>query len=258
MTDSSNLSDYKNFEKLEVYDQLANEYDEPSARTRYHTLYSNLPSLKGKTVLDIPCGIGSKSRNIIINHEAEKVLSIDIVEEQILYSKNKDITSGITDGQIEYFVHDCKIPKKMSSHNADIGLCVHLFCFANTYQELLDMAECLYVNLKKGAECHILICSLSKHQNSYQKLEQFGLEIIKIDSWQNKDSEPRKFHTKYQSFNYDCWLWEYKTLCNALKESGFTKIEQIPYVADQDYRGKLDLGLYTSIIDGFIIKAIKT
>ncbi len=252
------LSDYKNHEKYELlYNQRSTKSGGASSNTKYYTLYSQLPSLKDKIILDIPCGIGCKARNAVLKDSASKVIAIDIFEEQISYSKTKDKQLGIEPGQIEYFAHDCKIPRKFTDQPADICICIHLFCFAQTYQELLGFAKCIHLNLKKGAELHILICSMGKNPEMAKKLKLFEIDLVELAPWLDNSSEPRKLHMKYRDFNYSSLLWEYQTLSNALKETGFTDIELIPYTADPDYTGNFDLELYNKINDGFIVKAIK-
>lgn len=251
------LSDYTDNKKLNNYSDLVYGKDEPPILTRYYTAYSLLPSLKDKVVLDVPCGIGVQARQAITEAKAKKVIAIEIIKEQIDYSKSEDKKQGIAADQIEYHVHDCKIPQRLASELADICMCIHLLCFANNYQELVDMARCIYLNLKPGAECIILICSLNKDHEKAQKFSTFNNDNLSFGPWENNPEQPRHLSYSNNDFKFDSWIWDYDTVSKALQQAGFTAVSLHPYRKDPAYQGKADLDLYLEAVEGKIVKAVK-
>ena len=254
---NENLSQYSSEESLKQYDANRDLSDNPSSRTRYYTLYSLIPELKNKVILDMPCGTGDKARKTILEKGARKVIASEISQESIEYSKKKDKELGIEEGQIEYFVHDAKIPQVLSEDLADIALCVHLFCFADNYIDLVKMVKSLYLNLKPNAICIIVMCSLNQNDEIVKKLEIFDFKIVDIEPWQGDNLKPRKFYTSYNDFDYNSFAWENYAVIKALNEVGFRKVVLHPYEKDPEYKGILDLELYLSILNGHVIIANK-
>ena len=179
------LKDYYSNDKLERYTAAIFDPRLPSFSTRYYTLYSLLPSLKDKTVLDLPCGLGIKARKFILEYEASKVVGVDIVQKQLDLSRESDLKAGVQDGRIEYVCHDALIAKEICQ--ADICVAVHLFCFAKNFDELVSMASCVIMNLKQGGQCYSSSCSLSKEddQTLKRKLESFDHVVTRVDPLQD-------------------------------------------------------------------------
>lgn len=251
------LKDYEDEAKLKQWLNSENDPDNPSIPTRYYTLYSLLPDLRDKTVIDLPCGVGHKARKFILQFGAKKVIAAEIVEKQLKLSSEADFTAGIKPGQIEYVLQDAKQPKVFANPLADLCISVHLLCFAEDYTELVGMCHCIYINLKPGGVCYVLVCSLNKDDQLVKQFEDFDTKILHIDPWQGNVHKPRRFGYVYKGFNYYLCLWEYEVLCQALKEVGFSNVVLHPYQEDPSYNGRLNLVLYNSIVQGNIIVATK-
>ncbi len=175
---AAGIEDYYSKEKLEVYKALLTDSKCASLATRYYSIYQSLPSLQDKTVLDIPCGLGLKSRKFITEYGASQVFGVDIVEKQLELARESDLET--THNKINYICHDAKIPAELCQ--ADVCVAVHLFCFAENFQELIAMAKCLYTNLKPGGELRSICCSMIKESTETVKkmAEKFHLFISSL------------------------------------------------------------------------------
>ena len=97
-----------------------------------------MPDVRGKVVLDLPCGMGIYVRKFF-KLGAAKVIASDIVGSQLELSAKKDEELGIPKGFVEYRQHDARIPQRLSSELADVFCAIHLFCFAENEADLRGM-----------------------------------------------------------------------------------------------------------------------
>ena len=251
---SEMLTIYEDEDALKLLENISDDPNDPSISTRYFTLYSLLPDLRDKIVLDLPCGLGKQARNFILRSCAKKVIAVDIVAKQLELAKEKDSVLGIVPGQIEYVCHDAKEPKELAESMCDVCVSIHLFCFAEDYSQLVKMCHCIYLNLKPGGVCYALICSLSRDDQLVQKFESFdGVTILHVESWHGDIYRPRRFHYLWQGLDINVCVWEYDAVCSALKAVGFSSIKLHPYKKSPSYKGSVDLDLFISILQGSII-----
>ena len=251
------LNDYEDEAKLRLCMDAVNDPEDPSMLTRYFTMYSLLPDLKDQIVLDLPGGQGHKARKFITQYGAKKVIAVDIMEKQLELSRKIDLEAGIKPGQIEYVIHDAKQPKLLAASLTDHCVCSHLFCHAHDYTELLAMCRCIYLNLRPGGACYSIMCTLNSDDQLVRKFEDFDAKIFHVDPWQEDFCNPRKFRYINKDFNYDVRVWTCDTVCQALKETGFSKVELHPYQGDPSYVGNIDLSLYITVVNGNVIVGTK-
>ena len=255
------LKDYCSDEKLKKMRSSADAPNHPSILTRYYTLFSLLPDLNDKIVLDLPCGLGHAARKFVTENGVKKVIAVEIVEKQIELSREADSAAGIKPDRIEYVLHDAKHPKILTDSLVDICVSLHLLCFAENYAELVRMCQCIYLNLKPGGVCFGLICSLAKDTQLSRQFGDFNAKILHLDPWDGDAVKPRRLtyidNVNDQGFEHSVHLWEFNTVYKALQEAGFTRVALHPYQRDPSYQGELDLTLYTSILDGKVIVATK-
>jgi len=251
------MDDYRSAETLMKIKEAGDDPTHPSICTRYFTLYSLLPDLRNKTILDVPCGFGKMSRKLVLEYGASKVIAVDIVEKQIEISKREDSLSGIQPGQIVYIAHDAKKPVVLTDTQCDVCVNVHLLCFAENYSELKKMCHCIYLNLKQGGKCYSIMCTLNRDSQLVGQLENFDqFSIISAEPWE-ENKKCRRFRYKDRGFTHDVHVWDSQAVCSAFNEVGFASVEIYPLKSDPDYRGNEDLELFTSIIDGNVIVAKK-
>ena len=205
------LKDYSDTQKLEKYEKAM--LDLPTGK---HLLTYNIkrlmPCVKGKTVLDIPCGIGHYIREVY-NLGAEKVIASDLVSHQLQLSKERDRTAGIPNAFVEYYQHDAKIPKQIGNELVDVCLSLHLLCYAENESDLRGMVQTLLVNLKPGGCCVIVACSLSSSAGNEEsvrnRLESIVDEkLIHLDPPTSERFKPRRHHVVVDDFHFDKYVYE--------------------------------------------------
>ena len=196
---------YDDTDKLKMYDDATENWPVTKPGIIYN-VKRLMPDVRGKTVLDLPCGIGYYTR-ILHDLGAAKVIASDIVPRQLEVSREKDKEHGILDGFVQYYPHDAKIPKQLCSELADVCLSIHLFCFAETIDELRRMTRTILANLKPTGCCLIIACSLGSasedEQTFQQQLEKFEVKLVLLDPPSSERLKPRRFNTTLRGFNYD-------------------------------------------------------
>ena len=199
---------YDDTDKLKVYQDIIENCALVKNGYAYH-IKRLMPDVMGKTVLDLPCGIGLYVR-ILHDLGAAKVIASDIVPRQLEVSREKDKEHGIQDGFVQYYQHDAKIPKQLCSELADVCLSIHFFCFAETIDELRRMTRTILANLKPAGCCLIYVCSLgsaSEDEQMFQKdLEKFEENLVFLDPPSSDKFKPRRYHTMIKGFHFNRYV----------------------------------------------------
>ena len=201
------LLDYTKTEKLEMYDKIMKNLPIMKHLGAYN-IKRLMPDVKGKTILDLPCGIGHYVREMF-SLGAARVIAVDIVSHQLEFSKGKDKEAGIPDDFVEYHQLDAKIPTQIGSELVDVCLSFHLFCFAENERDLRGMARTIFVNLKCGGCCLIYAASLSSSYDDEQKMRNemekiFANEkVVHLDSLSSDRFKPRRCQTLLEGFLFD-------------------------------------------------------
>ena len=195
---------YSDPKKLELYDKTNLELPIGKYLFTYSTKRF-LPCVKGKTVLDIPCGNGHYVREVY-GLGAKKVIASDIESCSIEMSIQSDQKAGIPDGFVEYYEHDSRIAKQLGSELADVCLALHLFCFAANEVELREMTKMILMNIKPGGCCMVLVSLLlplekQEVQNELKKIIDYE-EVVHLDPITTDRFKPRWFHTIHAGFHH--------------------------------------------------------
>ena len=205
------LMDYSNKEKLEVYDKIMKNLPTGKHLGAYN-IKRLMPDVKGKTILDLPCGIGHYVREMF-SLGAARVIAVDIVSHQLELSKERDKEAGIPDDFVEYHELDAKIPTQISSELVDVCLSFHLFCFAENERDLRGMIQTLHANLKSGGCCMIIACYLNSSYNAEQKVREelekivSDEKVVQVDSSSSDRFKPRRYHTVQEGFHFDRYFF---------------------------------------------------
>ena len=201
------LKDYYDTQKLDAYDKIMLNF--PTGKHLFaYNVKRLMPDVKGKTVLDIPCGVGHYVREMF-NLGAAKVIASDLVDYQLQLSKERDKKAGIPEGFVEYYQHDAKIPKQICGELADVCLSSHLFCFAENESDLRGMVQTLFANLKPGGCCVIVTCFLNSSagdEESVRKQLESILDdekIVHLDPPNSERFKPRQYHTVQEGFHFN-------------------------------------------------------
>ena len=220
----SDLQDYLDVDKLSAYEEINHLVRD------LHTYNLKLVMpIRDQVILDVPCGTGYYVREFF-KEGAAKVIASDIVAVEIEVSKKKAMESGVPDDFVEYFVHDARIPKQLSTTLVDVCSCIHLFCFAENLDQLHGMARMINVNLKPGGLCAVILCSIGNDDEKYRKaLESHKEMLVYLDPQPTERLQPRKVHTVAEGFNLIRYVWRHDVVSEVLKEEGFSRTEIVPY-----------------------------
>ena len=204
------LEDYLDTQKLEMYEKTM--LDLPTGKhLPTYNIKRLMPDVKGKVVLDIPCGIGHYVREMF-KLGAAKVIASDIIDHQLQVSQEKDKKAGIPEGFVEYHQHDAKITKQISTELADVCLSFHLFCFAENEGELRAMVRTLLANLKPGGCCEIIMCFLNStagdKESVRSQLESIvdDEKLLHLDPPTSDRFKPRRYHTVIEEFHFNRYV----------------------------------------------------
>ena len=221
------LQDYFDHEKMRIYSEMG----EFVSALHTYNLELYMP-IKDMVILDIPCGPGDYVRKYF-KEGASKVIASDLVPVLIEISQKRDKENGVPQGFVEYYAHDGKDPKTLSNTLADVCSCLHLFCFAENYDQLRAMARTINMNVKSGALCAIIACSVGTNEREFCKaLESHEERVIHIDPPSANKYLPRKLQTVCRDFNLIRYVWPHDVICEALREEGFSNTKVTSYKFD--------------------------
>ena len=205
--DNNILDDYSDTQKTEVYDDIMQNLPTGKHLGAYN-VKRLMPDVKGKIVLDLPCGNGPYVRELF-HLGVTKVVAGDIVPQQLEVSKEKDKKAGIPDGFVEYHEIDARTPKRIGSELADVCLSLHLFCMADNEHGLRGMVQTILTNLKPGGCCLIVTCFLSSDSNDEQKVRSklestvSDEKLVQLDPPNSDKFIPRRYHTVQLGFHFN-------------------------------------------------------
>ena len=126
-----------------IYQQVLNL---PDAPLEYHRLRKAVGDLKGLNVLDLACGIGNSTRNLL-NWGAARVVGVDI-SEAMLSQTRKIVTSS----RATFVRADCSSPTplKLPEGPFDLVHAAWLLDYAADRQQMAAMWRMIAINLKPG------------------------------------------------------------------------------------------------------------
>ena len=126
-----------------IYQQVLNL---PDAPLEYHRLRNAVGNLKGLNVLDLACGIGNSTQNLL-DWGAARVVGVDI-SEAMLSQTRKIVTSS----RATFIRADCSSPTPLNLAEGPFDL-VHaawLLDYAADRQQMAAMWRMIAINLKPG------------------------------------------------------------------------------------------------------------
>jgi len=228
------LTDYQKEETLQKYLELT---ELPFVKYfREYTLYQLYPDFKNKIVLDIPCSIGTYSLKML-QKGATHVICSDLISEQFIMAEKLFKDNNFDNSKYTFKKHDAKIPKILTNLLADIALVLHLFCFADNYEELVSIAKCIHMNLSSDGEMISYHCGpiFEDKLDVYEKAN--NAKIITYDKPNNGKDWPRYFCSCDNGFKLPRNLWPNDIVEKAILEAGFKEIRYEKYRKDPEYQG---------------------
>nr|VFK22399.1 MAG: Methyltransferase domain-containing protein [Candidatus Kentron sp. LPFa]VFK35320.1 MAG: Methyltransferase domain-containing protein [Candidatus Kentron sp. LPFa] len=128
-----------------------------------------LGDLSGKSILDLACGEGYYTRKLK-QREATRVLGVDISEKMIELARQDETKEPLG---IEYIIRDARELGEIGKF--DMVVAAYLLNYAQTKEQLLEMCQSIYTNLKPGGRFVTLNNNPEQSLSSYSKTEKYGL-----------------------------------------------------------------------------------
>ena len=148
------------------YDTIAQQYQQfhESPQSRYidaYTYLNLLGELTGKSILDLGCGEGFYTRQF--SHlGATRVVGVDLSPKMIELAKQEEAREPLG---IEYIVADVYELGKIGSF--DLVVASYLLNDARTKEQLLQMCQTIYANLKPSGRFVTINANLQQSPESY-------------------------------------------------------------------------------------------
>ncbi|KAI4202624.1 MAG: hypothetical protein LQ350_002417 [Teloschistes chrysophthalmus] len=148
------------------YDSIVEPYEEfrkaAFARLENYNIRQALaPYIKGAKILDLACGTGLYSHQLI-DWGASQVVGVDISAGMIATAKAKAISSDVS-----YQVEDCSKPKEFEGGPFDIVFGSWLLNYAPNTSVLADMFANISMNLKEGGRFVGVTVKASENPREY-------------------------------------------------------------------------------------------
>lgn len=215
--------------KTTNYDAIADEYikTENSAFRKYMekaTILAVLGNIKGKSVLDLACGLGNYTR-AAKKLGADRVVGVDSSTGMIYQAKLLEEKQALG---VEYLTQDVTLLEQLGSF--DIVTAIYLLPYAQTKKALSGMFRAAYNNLRKGGRLVALTVNPSlagSSVNYFTALKKYGVDAEVNGSIQ--DGTPiditLRFNTQDREINIVNYYWSQETHEISLREIGFSKIK---------------------------------
>ena len=220
------MNDYNNKEKLELYDKTF-EKDYLKHFLVYSLFNTVNKYISNKAVLQIPCGTGNLSLDML-NNGAKCIVGIDLSLEVVEHAKRRFESEDISSDKYLFLQHDATIVKQLINELSDVALGRHLFCFAKNFDDLVQMARMVYVNLKASAyfisySCPIFKTYSSENVKQYESL--CDLHFIKYENVDQSQEWPKTMSHEENGFLLDRHIWPNAFVVRALEKAGFLNVK---------------------------------
>jgi len=203
------------------YDAIAEQYKNSKQLgfrkcIEEYTLLKLIGNVSNKKILDLACGEGIYTRKIKALGAA-KILGVDLSSEMIKLAEAEEIKNPIG---CEYLVNDALSLDKVDDF--DVVMCMYLFNYAQTKEELLQMCKTVFLNLKAGGKL------VGFNDNPMNKLENYA--TYKEYGFIKESTETRKegdfvryiiFNPDGTEFSFNNFYLSPQTYEACFKEVGF-------------------------------------
>lgn len=203
------------------YDAIAEQYKNSKQLgfrkcIEEYTLLKLIGDVSNKKILDLACGEGIYTRKIKALGAA-KILGVDLSSEMIKLAEAEELKNPIG---CEYLVNDALALGKIDDF--DIVMCMYLFNYAQTKEDLLEMCKVVFLNLKPdGKLVGFNDNPLNKLEN-YANYKEYG--FIKESTAERNEGDFVRyviFNPDGTEFSFNNFYLSPKTYEDCFKEAGF-------------------------------------
>lgn len=227
----------------EQYDHIAEEYQKAKGlsvfRVIEYSLFRQLGDLSGQAVLDLACGEGFNTRKLK-QEGAERVVGVDISKEMVRLAQEQEAKEPLG---IEY-IHD-SVQTMGKIGEFDLVTAVFLLNYAPTREDLLQMCQTAYDNLKPGQRFVAINDNAGEGARRPDAFKPYGFSYVPPETFEEGALINLTLDMGYDQlqldFNYlsrDSYNWALTTAGFKLVE--WHKLSLPPDVAEQDSPGYWD------------------
>jgi len=223
-----------------------------------YTLFKLVGDVRGKRVLDLPCGSGEQSERCLLLG-AKSVSACDLAPSQLALVKERIAKGNVLD-RLTLVQGDATVPiPELQNGGHDILLSFFLFEYCSTEDELEQMAKNLFAAADPGAKLANLFFPCVNDAESIKKVKELVGAECTVDSPDIKPGDKVRitWHHMEGQPSMEVFHWPVDAGLRALEKAGFTQIRTGKMEADPEYRGKLDLKLMAESTENRWIYAVK-
>jgi toxoflavin synthase len=178
------------------YDKIAEQYKNSKKLgfRKYieeYTLIKLAGDISGKQILDLACGEGIYTRKIK-QLGASAIIGVDLSAEMIKLAEEEERKNPIG---CQYLVNDALNLGKIGDF--DVVMCMYLLNYAQSKEELLQMCEAIYMNLKPNGKLIGFNDNPMNNLENYANYKEYG--FIKESTSTRKEGD----FVKYVIYNPD-------------------------------------------------------
>nr|VFK22406.1 MAG: Methyltransferase domain-containing protein [Candidatus Kentron sp. LPFa]VFK35324.1 MAG: Methyltransferase domain-containing protein [Candidatus Kentron sp. LPFa] len=212
-----------------AYDNIAQQYRKATESpirlyAEGYTYFHVLGNLSGKSILDLACGEGHYTRKFK-QKGAAQVVGVDISEKMIELARQEEKRKPL---DIEYIIRDARELGEIGKFDRVVA--AYLLNYAQTKEQLFEMCQGIYANLKPGGRFVTMTDNVEQPPDSYSKTEKYGL-IKKISEPLDEGARINitlAVAAEKSRVNFDIYYLSKATYELALQSVGFKEIHWRP------------------------------
>jgi SAM-dependent methyltransferase len=211
----------------------------PLRDAEWYSLQQRLGDLRGCSVLDLACGDGMGTR-LIRRWGAERVVGVDISPQMIALARQREDAEPMG---IEYRVADAATLGGIGPF--DRVAAAYLLHYAESRQQLLQMARTVYDNLRPGQRFVASIANPLLPPRPVVDHRKYGFSFRLMDEALREGARLRgTLYLGANTVDFDFYWWSWDTYAEAFRTAGFGECAIEPFLVPPDSDEKRGAGFW--------------
>jgi ubiquinone/menaquinone biosynthesis C-methylase UbiE len=231
------------------YDRIGRRYQESKRlpfrhHVEEHSMFSLVPDLAGRSVVDLACGEGIYARKLM-QAGAGCVVGVDISPEMIALAEHAEAVEPVG---VRYVVAD--VAKVELDKQFDIALCSYLFNYARSRAELRALIESVHRLLRPGG----LVVGCNDYPDNppahFDRYRQYGLTKFGGAERQEGDTITyRFFNPDGTAFDIDNYFLPTDAYRSEFARAGFRSFDWVMPEVSRDGLEAFPAGFWDAYLD---------
>jgi ubiquinone/menaquinone biosynthesis C-methylase UbiE len=231
------------------YDRIGAQYKESKQlpfRTfvEAHTMFSLLPDLRGRSVVDLACGDGIWARQLM-RAGAGRIVGVDISPEMVALAERAERMQGLG---VEYVLAD--VATVEFDEPFDIALCSYLFNYSRSRAELRALVESVRRLVRPGG----LVVGYNDYPENppghFDRYRPYG--FIKLGAAEPQEGDTityRFFNPDGSPFDLDNYFLPADAYRDEFERAGFSSFEWVMPEVSAEGRDEFPDGFWDAYLD---------